>query len=196
MTCNILFKSSWQELQLCFRSHYNRKSTHEVMHPQSRECPSCGNFKTSTWESQDKKTFDVAPVERRKVYYKGEGGGFPQVQAVVSLVCLSCLWLVLAPKVFQLCTNHLVLVLCRSVWVNKSCYIFVLPSRSSSTPFYPFIVLRAREHASTPCPSVVFNLGFTFESRKELGVCHLTSYKFICFWNMFALTSILVKKSN
>ncbi len=29
---------------------------------------------------------DVALVERRKVYYKGEGGGFPQVWAVVSLV--------------------------------------------------------------------------------------------------------------
>jgi hypothetical protein len=58
-------------------------------------------------------------VERRRVYYKGEGGGFPQVRAMVSLVCLSCPWLVLAPKVLQLCTNHFVLVLCRSVWVNK-----------------------------------------------------------------------------
>jgi hypothetical protein len=29
---------------------------------------------------------DVAFVERHRVYYKGEGGGFLQVQAVVSLV--------------------------------------------------------------------------------------------------------------
>jgi len=29
---------------------------------------------------------DVGLVERYKVYYKGEGGGFPQVRAVVSLV--------------------------------------------------------------------------------------------------------------
>jgi hypothetical protein len=29
---------------------------------------------------------DVGLVERHKVYYKGEGGGFLQVQAVVSLV--------------------------------------------------------------------------------------------------------------
>ncbi len=57
----------------------------------------------------------VAPVERHKVYYKGEGGSFPQVRAVVPNVSPSCPWLVLAPKVFQLCTNHLVLVLCRSV---------------------------------------------------------------------------------
>jgi len=43
---------------------------------------------------------DVGLVERRKLYYKGEGGGFPQVQAVVSLVSPSCLWFVLAPKLF------------------------------------------------------------------------------------------------
>jgi hypothetical protein len=63
---------------------------------------------------------DVGFVERHKVYYKGEGGGFPQVRVVVSLVSLVSLsspWLVLAPKVLQLCTNHFVLVLCRSVWV-------------------------------------------------------------------------------
>jgi hypothetical protein len=29
---------------------------------------------------------DVGVMERHKVYYKGEGGGFPQVQAMVSLV--------------------------------------------------------------------------------------------------------------
>jgi hypothetical protein len=29
---------------------------------------------------------DVAPMERRKIYYKGEGGGFPQVRAVVNLM--------------------------------------------------------------------------------------------------------------
>jgi hypothetical protein len=34
---------------------------------------------------------DVAPMERRKEYYKGEGGGFLQVWAVVSLVSPSLL---------------------------------------------------------------------------------------------------------
>ncbi len=29
---------------------------------------------------------DVGFMERHKVYYKGEGGGFPQVRAVMSLV--------------------------------------------------------------------------------------------------------------
>jgi hypothetical protein len=91
--------------------------------------------------------FGCGPVGNHKIYYKGEGGGFPQVRAVVSLVCLSCPWLVLTPKVFKLCTDHLVLVLCRLVWINEACQFFLVPSRSSSTPLYPFKVLQAKERA-------------------------------------------------
>jgi hypothetical protein len=43
---------------------------------------------------------DVGSVSSHWVYYKGEGGGFPQVRVVVSLVCPCCLWLILASKVF------------------------------------------------------------------------------------------------
>jgi hypothetical protein len=91
----------------------------------------------SLGSSGTKSHLDVGPVERCKVYYKREGGGFPQVRAVVNLVCLHCPWLVLAPKVLQLRTNHLVWVLCRSVWVSEACQLFLVPSQSSSTPLYP-----------------------------------------------------------
>jgi hypothetical protein len=84
-----------------------------------------------------KSHLDVASVESHIVYYKGEGGGFPQVRVVVSLVCPCCPWLVLAPKVLQLCTNHFVWVLCRSMWVSEACQLFLVPSRSSNTPLYP-----------------------------------------------------------
>jgi hypothetical protein len=33
-----------------------------------------------------KSHLDVDPVESCRIYYKGEGGGFPQVQAMVSFV--------------------------------------------------------------------------------------------------------------
>jgi hypothetical protein len=49
------------------------------MGPQNCKNP---NFRT-------KCHLDVAPMERQKVYYKGEGGGFPQVRAVMSLVSLN-----------------------------------------------------------------------------------------------------------
>ncbi len=69
-----------------------------------------------------KSHLDVGLMERHRLYYKGEGGGFPQVRVMVNLVSLSCPWLILAPKVLQLCTNHLMLVLCRSVWVVNACH--------------------------------------------------------------------------
>jgi hypothetical protein len=84
-----------------------------------------------------KSHLDVGPVERCRIYYKGEGGDFPQVRAMVSLVCPCCLWFVLAPEVLQLRTNHLVWVLCRPVWVSEACQLFLVPSWSSNTPFYP-----------------------------------------------------------
>ncbi len=101
---------------------------------------------------------DVGLMERHKVYYKGEGGGFPQVQAMVNLVSPSSPWLVLAPKVLKLCTNHLVLVLCRFVWVVEACQFFLIPSRSSNTPLYPSKVLWAKERAPIPYSFAVFSL--------------------------------------
>jgi len=66
-----------------------------------------------SWESQvagfqdshsgvpgEKNHLDVGSVASHRVYYKGEGGGFPQVRGVVSLVCPCCPWLILAPRVF------------------------------------------------------------------------------------------------
>ncbi len=41
---------------------------------------------TPIWESWDKMSFGCEPCGEHIVYYKGEGGGFPQVRAVVSLV--------------------------------------------------------------------------------------------------------------
>jgi len=58
---------------------------------------------------------DVGLMERHKVYYKGEGGGFPQVQAMVSLMSPS---LPVAPSTKSAPTMHYptcCLVLCRSV---------------------------------------------------------------------------------
>ncbi len=59
--------------------------------------------------------------------------------------------------------------------MSEACHFVLVPSQSSSTPFYLSIVLRARERALTPCLSVVFSLGLTFEPFKELGVRHLVS---------------------
>jgi hypothetical protein len=48
-----------------------------------------------------KSHLDVAPVESCRVYYMGEGGGFPRVWAVVSLVSSKSPVVVLTLKVLQ-----------------------------------------------------------------------------------------------
>jgi len=78
---------------------------------------------------------DVGLMERHKVCYKREGGGFSQVWALMNLVSPSCLWFVLTPKVLQLCINHLLLVLCRPVWVNEAYQFFLVPSQVPARPF-------------------------------------------------------------
>jgi len=89
VACHILLENSQRGLQLCFRPHFNQRSTHKVMRAQSRESPNFRNFGTPFGSLGAKCHLDVGLMERHKVYYKGEGGGFPQVQAVVSFVSLS-----------------------------------------------------------------------------------------------------------
>jgi hypothetical protein len=140
--------------------------------PKVARVPSRGISRLPLGSPRTKSHLVVAPVEKHTIYYKGEGGGFPQVQAIVSLMCPSCPWFVLTPKVFQLCINQFVLVLCRFAWVIEACQFFLVPFQSCSMPLYPSIVLWTREHALTPYPFVVFSLGLTFESLKELGTRH------------------------
>jgi len=80
-----------------------------------------------------------------------------------------CSWLVLAPKVFQLCTNHLVFSFVQ-VRVNNWCLsLFLVPSQSSSMPFYP----QSAVNQGTCYNSLLFHYFqftlLTFESIKELG---------------------------
>ncbi len=58
------------------------------MGPQSRRNPSCGISGLPSGCIRTKGHLDVAPVESCREYYKGEGGGFPQVQAMMNLVSL------------------------------------------------------------------------------------------------------------
>ncbi len=50
--------------------------------------PLLGISRLSTWEFWDKMTFGYSPMANHKEQYKGEGGGFPQVRAMVSFVSL------------------------------------------------------------------------------------------------------------
>jgi hypothetical protein len=57
---------------------------------QSPESPNWDSFKTVSrlprGSPETKSHLDVAPVEWRRIYYMGEGDGFPRVRAVVNQV--------------------------------------------------------------------------------------------------------------
>jgi hypothetical protein len=57
--------------------------------PKVTRVPTLGILGLPNGSPGTKCQLDVGFVKRYKVYYKGEGGGFPQVQVVVSLVSLS-----------------------------------------------------------------------------------------------------------
>jgi hypothetical protein len=98
------------------RPHFNRRFAHKVMGLQSRGSPNFGNFGTPTWESWDKMTFGCwSRGQAHDIYYKGEGGGFPQIQAVVSIVSLCLPMACPCTKMLQLHINQLV------VWFVQVC---------------------------------------------------------------------------
>jgi hypothetical protein len=67
---------------ISIRTHFNQRFARKVMGPQSRGSLNFGSLGT-------KCHLGVDPMARHKVYYKGEGGGFPQVRVMVGLVNLS-----------------------------------------------------------------------------------------------------------
>jgi hypothetical protein len=103
VACDIPLKRSRQRLQLFFRPHFNRRSACKVISRQNRGSPG------TKWH------LGVGSVTRHKVYYKGEGGGFSQVQTMVNLVSLCLPMVRLCTKVLQLRINQLV------VWFVQVC---------------------------------------------------------------------------
>jgi len=76
--------------------------------PKSRESHLAQFWDSHSGIPGEKSHLDVGSVASHREYYKGEGGGFPQVQVVVNLVCPCCPWFILAPKL----PNYALTTLC------------------------------------------------------------------------------------
>jgi len=109
----------------------------ELWAPKSRKSKPARFWDSHLGVLGKKSHLDVGSVASHRVYYKREGGSFPQVRAMMSLVCPCCPWLVLGPRVLQLCTNHFVWVVYRPMWMSEACQLFLVPSWNSNTPLYP-----------------------------------------------------------
>jgi len=136
------------------------------MASQSRGRPNLGNFRQNA-------IWMWTPWAITKYTIRGKVVASPKSGSWWVLWVWVCSWFVLTPKVFQLCINHLVLVLCKHVWVNAACHFFLVPSQNSSTSLYPFEVLQGGEHGPTLYSFDVFYSGLTFESLEKLGACQI-----------------------
>jgi hypothetical protein len=87
-TCDMPLESFRRELQLCFRSHFDPRSSLKVMGLQSPGSPSGRDFGTrESRESRERKAIWMwVPCRVTEYTIRWEGGGFPQVRAVMSLV--------------------------------------------------------------------------------------------------------------
>jgi hypothetical protein len=100
--CDMALERSRQGLQLWFRPRRNRTLQSGVMAVQSSGSP-VGTISGLHFGSPKNLChLDVASTTSCREYYMGEGGGFPWVQAVVSLVCPSACGLSQHPRVSRM----------------------------------------------------------------------------------------------
>jgi hypothetical protein len=96
-------------------------------------------------------------MAKNKKYYKGEGGGFPQIQVVVNLVSPHLLVACSCTK-SALTLINLLFGLCKSMWVINLLFTLLNPYPIAlARPSTPEL-LRAKEYTLTFHSSVVFTL--------------------------------------
>jgi hypothetical protein len=141
------------------------------MGPQSCKNPNSKNFKTPTWESRDKMTFRCWSCGQAQSILWGGRWWLPPSLGYGEF-CGSMF--ARGSYKHQRCSNYaltnLLFGLCRFVWIIE--LLVNLPSPHSGPPARPSTleVLRAREHAPTFSPFVVFTFGLVVSPSRSLGV--------------------------
>jgi hypothetical protein len=104
----------------------------------------------------------------------GEGGGFPRIRVVMSLMNPRLFVARPNTKVFQHCVNQLVGWFCAGSceWIVYLS-LFLVPSRSSSTPLYLRKCWESGSVPEAPNLSIIFYFRLTCESIEELGTASI-----------------------
>jgi hypothetical protein len=87
--CDMALERSRRGLQLSFRPHCDRTLQSKVMAVQSFGTPTGTISGLHFGSPKNLCHLDAGSTTSYREYYMGEGGGFPRVRAVVSLVCPS-----------------------------------------------------------------------------------------------------------
>jgi hypothetical protein len=150
-----------------FHTSPRSEFAHKVMGLQSCGSLNFGNFGLPLGSLMTKWHLGVMHI----VYYKGEGGGFPQVWGRGEF-CES--GFAHGSFVHQKCSSYaltnLLFSLCRSMWVIELLVNLPSPHLGAATRPFTLEVLWTSEHAPTP-PFAIFTFGLVVESIQESGGC-------------------------
>ncbi len=115
----------------------------------------------------------ASPVVKHKEYYKGGGGGFPQVRVVVSLMRLmsSCLVMV-RPCTKNYALTNLLFGLCKSMWIIELFDTFPSPHPRAPAPPSTPKALRTKERSQLLILLLFSNLDSQLSLSRSLRVHH------------------------
>jgi len=126
-------------------------------------------LKLPTWESWDKMTFGCSLMVNHKEYYKGEATKFGPWWVLRVRVCL---WFVHDQKCSNYALTNLLFSFCKSVWMVDLIVTHSTPHpKALACPYYPFEMLRVKEHPSTLFSPLFSFLNTHLSLLKSLGVC-------------------------
>jgi hypothetical protein len=140
LTCRWLATYRWKAFDKDYNFATNIISIRglhtQLWAPKVMRVPTLGILRLPLGSPGTKCNLSASLVARYRVYYKGEGGGFPQVWAVVNLVSPTLPVVSLSIKSVSTSSNQLV-VWFMQVRVSDWLSFFLVSSQSSNMPLYP-----------------------------------------------------------
>jgi hypothetical protein len=170
VACHIPLESSWGGLKLWFISHFNWRSTQEIMSLQSCKNPNFGNFEIpnlGVLKQNDIWVHASWPCIKNTI--KGKMMASPKSRWWWVLWICVCTCSSMHQKCSNYALTNLLFGLCRFVWIIELLINFPSPYLGILTPPSTPKVLWTKESTPTPCLSVVFTFGLTIEFIQEFG---------------------------
>lgn len=144
----MVLKRSWWRLQCFNQKLLNQISCEKIMNLQMCKIHNLNFSRLSFWSYGQNNHFNVISMERSKMYYREEGGGFFLSPSHVNIMNPKENS---QPKVGFICTNHLHSLVCACDLFVRCPWLSHHPSPIPKSPHVPFLppqVHKAKEHTS------------------------------------------------
>lgn len=169
-----MLKRFWWKLQCFSQKKFGQISCEKIMNLQMCMIHNLNFSRLSFWSYGQNCHFNVLSMERSKVYYREEGGGFFLSPSHVNIMNPKA---TLQPKVdFIALTTYIIrFVDVTCLWGAHDCHIILVPSQNLHMPFSP---PKCTKLGNTPWFTFCFNFGnqqnvYPWYYLTSLRTCHL-----------------------